>query len=650
MLALRGADEALDRWTPTAEYLSNQQLFIFHYQKQKNIKMEIDYQKHEVPEEYLEKWQKTVDLMARLFEVSAGLIMRVGPEQIEVLVSSQSEGNPYKRSEKADLGTGLYCETVMESRSQLQVPNALQDEDWKDKPDVKIDMISYLGIPLIWPDDKIFGTICVLERKTRNFSKLYQSLLWEFKGIIEGDFRIIQQNQEIKQENTYCKQAETALQHSHDELELRVQERTAQLSDSNIQLQQEIYERKRADEMIRQQLDELDKSRHALLSILEDAKRSEEALKESERRLKESQQVARIGQWDLDIVTKQLYWSDGMYDLFEVDPDKFTPSLEAFDNVILPEERDFLHKAYFESVKNKTPYDIIHRLLLKDGTIKYVNEICRTEYDKDGNAIRSIGTIQDITELKRAEEELKKHRDHLEELVKERTKELQAANQELEAFSYSVSHDLRAPLRAINGFSEILSSDYRDQLDEEAKRLINVIRKNTQDMSQLITDLLDFSRLGRQQLKTVKIDMKALVRKIFDELKEIYPKRNIEFKLGEIPPATGDRNLVRLVFVNLISNAIKFTEPGKIARIEIGSLQKNKQLFYYVKDNGVGFKMDYIGKIFKVFQRLHSSEEFEGTGVGLAIVQKIIHKHGGEVIAEGEVNKGATFYFSLQKE
>ncbi|MCK5136313.1 MAG: PhnD/SsuA/transferrin family substrate-binding protein [Bacteroidales bacterium] len=278
------------------------------------------------------------------------------------------------------------------------------------------------------------------------------------------------------------------------------------------------------------------------------------------------------------------------------------------------------------SSKNQRTYDLID-----------------TPFRNPDGSISKLEIFRDITKRMHVEEELKKHREHLEEMVKERT-------QELEGFSYSISHDLRAPLRAINGFSEILSDDYKDKLDEEAKRLLNIIRKNSLNMNQLITDLLDFSRLGRQQLKTVKIDMKALVRKIFDELKEIYPKRNIEFKLGEIPPATGDRNLVRLVFVNLISNAIKFTEPGKIARIEIGSLQKNKQLFYYVNDNGIGFEMKYAGKIFGVFQRLHSSGEFEGTGVGLAIVQKIIHKHGGEVIAEGEVNKGATFYFSLPKE
>ena len=370
-------------------------------------------------------------------------------------------------------------------------------------------------------------------------------------------------------------------------------------------------------------------------------KQAEEALKESERRLKESQQIARIGQWELDLVNNQLYWSDGIYNLFEIDPDRFAASYEAFINAIHPEDRDFVNKAYRESVKNKSPYDIIHRLLLRNGIIKYVNEICRTEYDKDGNALRSIGTVQDITELKQAEEELKKHRDHLEELVKERTKEI-------EAFSYSVSHDLRAPLRVIDGFSEILSDDYKDKLDDEAKRLINLIRKNTRDMNQLITDLLDFSRLGRQQVKTVKINIKNLARDVFEELRQLYPKRDIKFKLEEIPSATGDINLIRLVFTNLISNAIKFSRHKKVPEIEIGFKEKDGHAFYYVKDNGVGFEMKYVDKIFEVFQRLHISEEFEGTGVGLAIVQKIIYKHGGKVTAEGEVGNGATFYFTIQ--
>ena len=247
---------------------------------------------------------------------------------------------------------------------------------------------------------------------------------------------------------------------------------------------------------------------------------------------------------------------------------------------------------------------------------------------------------------KKAKKKISEQKSTLEKTLKQ----LQNANKELEAFSYSVSHDLRAPLRAIDGFSEILSDEYKDKLDEEAKRLINIIRKNTMNMNQLITDLLDFSRLGRQQVKTVKINIKNLARVVYEDLRQLYPKREIKFKLEEIPSATGDINLIRLVFTNLISNAIKFSRHKKVPEIEIGFKKKEGNAFYYVKDNGVGFEMKYVDKIFEVFKRLHTSEEFEGTGVGLAIVQKIIYKHGGKVVAEAKVNKGATFYFSLQKE
>ena len=169
-------------------------------------------------------------------------------------------------------------------------------------------------------------------------------------------------------------------------------------------------------------------------------------------------------------------------------------------------------------------------------------------------------------------------------------------------------------------------------------------------MNQLITDMLDFSHIGHQQVKTVTIDMKYLARDVFDELSQVHPKCNIKFEIMDIPDAFGDRSLVRQVFLNLLSNAIKFSVHKKASKIEIGFKKKDGHAFYYVKDNGVGFDMKYSGKIFGVFQRLHSSEEFEGTGVGLAIVRKIIHKHNGKVMAEGEVDKGATFYFLLPKQ
>ena len=240
-------------------------------------------------------------------------------------------------------------------------------------------------------------------------------------------------------------------------------------------------------------------------------------------------------------------------------------------------------------------------------------------------------------------------RDELEQRVVERTAQLEVANKELEAFSYSVSHDLRAPLRAIDGFSRVILEDYTDKFDEEGKRILNVIRSNTQKMGQLIDDLLVFSRLGRQEIRISDIDMEKLANTVYEEVKITVPHRDVQFNIRTLSPAQGDKAMIRQVLVNLLSNAVKFTRPKDIAVIEVGGSNKENEHIYYMKDNGVGFDMQYANKLFGVFQRLHSTEEFEGTGVGLAIVQRIIHRHGGRVWAEGKVGEGASFYFTLPR-
>jgi two-component system sensor kinase len=233
--------------------------------------------------------------------------------------------------------------------------------------------------------------------------------------------------------------------------------------------------------------------------------------------------------------------------------------------------------------------------------------------------------------------------------VVERTAQLVAAVKELEAFSYSVSHDLRTPLRAIGGFTRILVEDYGPSLDAEGKRVCAVISDNTQRMRQLIDDLLAFSRLSRADMQPVPIDMQALADSTFRQLTAPESRKRIDFRLEPLPPALGDPTLIGQVWVNLLSNALKFSSQRERAVVEVRCRQGEGETIYYVRDNGAGFDMQYAGKLFGVFQRLHSEREFEGTGVGLAIVQRVIHRHGGRVWGEGEVDKGAAFFFTLPR-
>jgi PAS domain S-box-containing protein len=253
--------------------------------------------------------------------------------------------------------------------------------------------------------------------------------------------------------------------------------------------------------------------------------------------------------------------------------------------------------------------------------------------------------LRDITGRKQAENEINQLYANLEK----RNAELELANKELESFSYSVSHDLRAPLRAIDGFSRILQEDYADKFDAEGNRVLNVIRSNTAKMSELINDLLEFSRLGRRSLDHSILSIADLAKSVFDDLRAANPERSLELRIKHLPHNHGDRAMLRQVLVNLLTNAVKFTRPRDVGQIEIGSRIENDQPVYYVRDNGVGFDMQYVNKLFGVFQRLHNNNEYEGTGVGLAIVQRIIHRHGGRVWAESEPGKGATFYFTLSK-
>ena len=367
-------------------------------------------------------------------------------------------------------------------------------------------------------------------------------------------------------------------------------------------------------------------------------KQAEEASRKSEERLKRAQEIAHLGSWELDLIDNRLVWSDEVYRIFGLQPQEFTATYEAFLERVHPDDREAVDAAYSASLReNLDNYEIEHRVIRKHtGEIRNVHERCHHYRDESGRIVRSGGMVHDITARKQAEEDLK-----------EKTRQIEAANRELESFSYSVSHDLRTPLRAIDGYIRMILKKHADKFDEDAIGKFEVIRHNARKMGQLIDELLAFSRLSRVQLSTATLDVGGLIRDVWEELKALNPDRRITLKIAKMPPSRGDRGLIKQALINLLSNAVKFTGKREEALVEAGCDTNNGEIVYYIRDNGVGFDMQYYGKLFGVFQRLHSVGDFDGTGVGLAIVQRIINRHGGKVWAEAKVDEGATFYFTL---
>ncbi|NYT21393.1 MAG: PAS domain S-box protein [Methanomicrobiales archaeon] len=375
-------------------------------------------------------------------------------------------------------------------------------------------------------------------------------------------------------------------------------------------------------------------------------------LQNSERRLSESEERYRgVVESQSEFITRFLpdgtvTFANEAYcryfglNCHEIIGTKFIPAV--------PDDEQDMVRAHFGRLSPLQPERTIeHRIILPGGDIRWQEWIDRGIFDPAGNLVEIQSVGRDITERKSIEEENRRLHADLEERVKNRTADLEAAYRELDSFSYSVSHDLRAPLRAIDGFSSIILHEYGSSLPKETSTYLEKIRENSTRMGQLIDDLLNFSRMSRQPLNRFLIDPASIAGEAFEGLRAETFNRVVHFTIREMPICSADPVLLNQVFMNLLSNALKFTRQRDVAEIETGSLEKEGKPVFYVKDNGIGFDMQYAPKIFGVFQQIHGDTSFEGTGVGLAIVERIIHRHGGRIWVESSPGTGTTFFFTL---
>ncbi len=377
--------------------------------------------------------------------------------------------------------------------------------------------------------------------------------------------------------------------------------------------------------------------------------RGRDQVARSEQRLKQAQRMAHVGHWEYTPATRSMAWSDEVFRIFGQEPASFQPSFERYWAQVHPDEKERLQKIFKGALADRSDLDDVHRIVRPDGTERSVRLICESSPHGQGPVYH--GTIQDVTELREAQASLERLNMELDRRVKGRTRELVVLNRDLESFTYSVSHDLRTPLRSIHGFASVLAESEAARLSDEGQDALRRIQDGARRMGLLITDLLSMAQQSRAELKVQPVNLSELARSVAAELERGDPSRRVQWQVEDGLWVQADPVLMTVVMQNLLGNAWKYTGRTDQARIELFRLgEVDGVVSFCVRDNGAGFDMAYADQLFHPFKRLHHQNEFEGTGVGLSSVQRILQRHGGSVRGEGAVGQGATFCFSLPVE
>jgi PAS domain S-box-containing protein len=647
-----------------------------------------------IPAEMVSRWQRVVDATARVFRAPAGLITRLAGSELEIFVASATAGNPYRQGEKVPLRSGVYCAAVIAARSGLVIPDARKASEWRQAPEFNMGMCFYLGLPVVWSHGEIFGTVCLLDRKENRKAAAQEDLLQGLRAMVEADLRLLAEAWERRRLEGELRRFEekfrayydgnpiptfTWQKKGEDLVLLECNQAASTLSRSDVarylgRSAAEIYQGKgdvyrelwrcfRSKRVIRRQI----RSQHFMpgrdllityvpvppdvvvvhTEDITEHKQAAAALEETEARYRAIFENAVEGMFQSTPRGRYLSVNPSFAKTYG-----FNSPEEMVREVTDIGRELYVHqdkRAEVKSLLEDPGFVVGHevRCRRRDGEEIWVSINARSVRDEEGNILYYEGSTVDVTERKRAEEEIRTLTAELEERVAQRTAQLEAANRELDAFAYSVSHDLRAPLRAMSGFSHLLLEYYSAKLDDQGRHFLQRMDQVSQRMGKLIDDLLSLSRLARREMQRERVNLSEMARGIAAELKERDPERLVHFVIAERLMAHGDPHLLGVVLENLLGNAWKFTARRPEGTIEFGATRQKGKRVYVVRDDGIGFDMAYAEKIFQAFQRLNPTNEFEGSGIGLATVERIIQRHGGRVWAEGDLGKGASFFFTL---